>query len=124
MLPAEGRYKREGDKAGKNQPATAMGRYFKPELSQNLKNSYIFFQRPPINYILRHVMAEFELHSSNFLREKRSSILPGRFQTVICSKVSDQRNSKHAVHFKAANQRFEIVALGYLKHNRREALTG
>ena len=32
-----------GDKAGKNHPATAMGRYFKPELSQNLKNSYFFF---------------------------------------------------------------------------------
>ena len=65
----------------------------------------LFFQRPPISYIFRHVLAEFGLHSSNFLREKRSSSPPGRFQTMICSKVSDQRNSKHAVHFKSANQR-------------------
>ena len=31
---------------------------------------------------------------------------PGRFQTMTCSKVSDQRNSKQAVHFKSANQCF------------------
>ena len=29
---------------------------------------------------------------------------------MICSKVRDQRNSKHAVHFKSANQRFATVA--------------
>ena len=109
VLPAEGRYQRKGDKAGKNPPATAMGRYFKPELSQNLKNSCSFFQRHPINYIFRHVVAEFGLHSSNFLREKRSSSPPGRFQTMICSKVRGQRNSKHALHFKLANQRFAPV---------------
>ena len=56
-----------------------------------------FFQRHPINYIFRNVVAEFGLHSSNFLREKRSFSSPGRFQTMICSKVRDQRNSKHAV---------------------------
>ena len=71
----------------------------------------LFFQRSPINYIFRHVVAEFGLHLSNFLREKRSSSPPGRFQTMICRKVSDQRNSKDAVHFKSANQRFATVAL-------------
>ena len=30
---------------------------------------------------------------------------------MICSKVRDQRNSQHAVHFKSANQRFATVAL-------------
>ena len=69
-----------------------------------------FFQGHPINYIFRYVVAEFGLHSLNFLREKRSSSPPGRFQTMICSKVRDQRNSKHAVHFKSANQRFATVA--------------
>ena len=59
-----------------------------------------FFQWHSINYVFRHVVAEIGLHSSNFLREKRSSSQPGRFQTKICSKVRDQRNSKHAVHFK------------------------
>ena len=33
----------KGVKAGKKPPATAMGRYFKPEFSQNLKNSCGFF---------------------------------------------------------------------------------
>ena len=68
-----------------------------------------FFQRHPINYIFRHVVAEFGLQSLNSLREKRSSSPPGRFQTMICSKVRDQRNSKHADHFKSANQRFATV---------------
>ena len=42
-------------------------------------------------------------------KRERSSSPPGRFQTMICSKVSDQRNSKHAVHFKSANQCFGPV---------------
>ena len=55
-------------------------------------------------------LPNFRLHSSNFCREKRSSSPPGRFQTMICSKVSNQRNSKHAVHFKSANQHFMTIA--------------
>ena len=86
------------NKAGKSPPATAMGGYFTPELSQNLNNSYLF-SGFPINYVFRHVVTQIGLHSSHFLREKRSSSPPGTFQTMICSKVSDQRNSKHAVHF-------------------------
>ena len=48
-----------------------------------------FFQRPPINYIFRHVLAEFRLHLSNFLREKRrSSSPPGWFQTMVAKLVT------------------------------------
>ena len=36
-------------------------------------------------------------------KKARGSSPPGRFQTMICSKVSDQRNSKHVVHFKSAH---------------------
>ena len=62
---------RKGVKAGKKPLATAMGHYFKPKLSQNLKNS-CGFQRHPIKYIFRHVVAEFGLHLTNFCREKPS----------------------------------------------------
>ena len=108
--------------AGKKPQVTATGRYFKPELSQNLINSFLFCQWPPINSIFRHVVVEFGLHSSNFFREKRSSSPPGRFQTMICSKVSNQRNSKYVVHFISANQRFVLGRVGYLKRNVHEAL--
>ena len=56
-----------------------------------------FFQRLPMNFIFRHVVAELGLHSSNFLREKQSSSPSGRFQNMICSKDSNQTNSKNAV---------------------------
>ena len=89
-----------------------------------VKCSLHFFQQLPINYIFCHVMAKFGLHLSNFLQEKRSSTPPGRFQIMLCSKVSDKKNSKHAVHFKSANQRFVTAVLQMPKRNGHEALIG
>ena len=95
----------ENKRQGRQEPAgDRYGSLLQTGIVAKFKKFSQFFERHPINYIIRNVVAEFGLHSSNFLREKRSSSPPGRFQTMICSKVSDQRNSKQAIHFKSANQ--------------------
>ena len=102
----------EKGRQGRQEPAgDGYGSLLQTGIVAKFEKFLQFFQKHPNNYIFRHVVAGFGLHSSNFLREKRSSSPPGRFQTMICSKVRDQRNSKHAVHFKSANQRFAIIAL-------------
>ena len=85
----------ERGRQGRQEPAgDRYGSLLQTGIVAKFEKVLLFFQRPPINYIFRHVVAEFGLHSSNFLRGKRSSSPPGRFQTMICNKVSDQRNSK------------------------------
>ena len=47
-----------------------------------IDNFFPFLHRPPSFYIFNHVVAEYGLHSSISLREKRSTSPPGWFQTI------------------------------------------
>ena len=111
MLPAR-RPVLEKGRQGRQEPAgDCYGSLLQTGIVAKFEKFLQIFQRHPINYIFCHVLGEFGFHSSNFLREKQRSSPPGRSQTMICNKVRDQRNSKHAVHLKSANQLFATVAL-------------